>query len=89
MSDLIGYPKKAGIYKLTCVNGKVYIGKSVNIFNRLRQHKNPKVKYHLQNAILKYGWDSFTVEILEVYDKFDKEKDNKFLLERESFYIEL
>ena len=85
MEDITEIPNKAGIYKLTCKSGKIYIGKANNLRNRINQHKNPKVKYHLQNAILKYGWESFTVDILEV---FDDSKDNDFLLERESYYIE-
>jgi len=88
------YPKGAGIYKLNCeINGKVYIGKSVNIRKRISHHKNclknSKCMGYLQRAILKHGWDSFTVEILETVDNFDKQKDNDNLLERESYYIEL
>jgi len=81
---------KAGIYKLTCINnGKVYIGKAINLKKRLNQHKNPKVKYYLQNAILKHGWESFEVEILESFKDFDDIKDNDFLLEREAYFIKL
>lgn len=88
------YTKDAGIYKLTCVdNGKIYIGKAVNIQKRLCRHKNNSTKAkgsnYFQNATIKYGWDSFTVEILEIVKNFDKQKDNKPLLERESYYIEL
>ena len=33
--------KSAGIYKLTCsTNGKIYIGKAVNLYKRLNRHKN-------------------------------------------------
>lgn len=86
--------KKAGIYKLTCVvNGKIYIGKSVNIHKRLIAHKHCEKKSsgicHLQNAIIKYGWRSFSVELLEVIEDFDKLKDNTILLEREAYYIQL
>lgn len=88
------YPPKAGIYKITCnVNGKLYIGKAVNLQKRLNVHKNCKTstreKFHFHNAIIKYGWDSFTVEILEIFDNFDKLKDNDYLLEKESYYINL
>lgn len=88
MSDHLKYPKEAGIYKLTCVyNNKIYIGKAVNINKRLGEHKNCKRVGYLQNAISKHGWDSFTVEILEIFDNFDKLKDNDTLLEREAYYI--
>lgn len=88
------YPNKAGIYKLTCINnGKIYIGKSTNLRRRLNSHKNSPNKlidkYFLQNAIAKYGWDSFNVDILEIVENFDKLKDNDALLKREEFYIEL
>lgn len=88
LSRLNRQVKKAGIYKLTCsINGKVYIGKSINIDRRLKQHKNPKSKTnnHLERAILKYGWDAFSVEILETVDVID----NALLLEREAYHIEV
>ena len=93
MREYSGYPSKAGIYKLIDSFGKVYIGKSVNIRVRLNAHKNYKhdckSKSYLKNAILKYGWNSFTVEILELFENFDKLKDNQNLLIREAYYIEL
>jgi group I intron endonuclease len=84
---------QAGIYKFTClINSKVYIGKSINLYKRINWHKNysrnPKNKYIFHKAIMKYGWDSFNVEILEIFDNFDKSKDNQSLLEREAYYIE-
>jgi len=89
------YPKEAGVYKLTSTgSNKIYIGKAVNLYLRLNQHKNSENRkgikgYYIQNAIKKHGWSSFTVEILEIFEVFDKTKDNKKLLERESYYIEL
>lgn len=89
------YSKDAGIYKLTSkISNKVYIGKAVDLSNRLAQHKNSenlKVKpgFYIRNSIIKHGWDSFTVDILEIYENFDRDKDNFKLLERESYYIDL
>jgi group I intron endonuclease len=88
------YPTGAGIYKLTCIDtGKIYVGKTVNFRDRFSYHKNcgnkSYGKCHFQNAIRKYGWDSFSVEILEIFTDFTKSKDNTYLLERESYYIEL
>jgi group I intron endonuclease len=86
-------PKKAGIYKLTCkINGKIYIGKAINLYNRIIQHKcrakKPKGTWFFENAIIKHGWDSFTIDILEIMEPFDKSKDNSILLDKESYYIE-
>ncbi len=86
------FTKNAGIYKLTCdKNDKIYIGKSINIRNRLRSHKNCKGKCYFENAILKHGWDSFTVEILEIFENFDKSNnEHKMLIvDREEYYIKL
>jgi group I intron endonuclease len=89
------YETNAGIYKLTnIINGKVYIGKSINIRNRLARHKSgenkTKGKCYLQNAIIKYGWDNFKVDILEIFQDFEKTEDNNVaLLEREAYYIQL
>ena len=90
------YPKEAGIYKLTCKNnGKIYIGKSINIRCRLRAHKNYQNKRegscYFQSSIIKYGWDSFEVEILEILEDYDKNDLNhkKLILEREAHYIKL
>jgi group I intron endonuclease len=77
---------KAGVYKLECINnGKVYIGKTINFSRRLRDHKNSKRKDRLQNAIRKHGWDSFSIEILEIVENFDKLEDNDHLLMREAY----
>lgn len=77
-----------GIYKITCIsNNKVYIGQSVGIKRRIRDHKaalkrGTHYNQKLQRAYNKYKEDSFTYEILELCPK---EKLN----EREQFYIKL
>lgn len=88
------YTTDAGIYKITCKNnGKIYVGKAINLRNRINNHKNVKRRskgmFYFQYALLKHGWESFTIEILETVKDFDKSKDNVYLLERESFYIDL
>jgi len=96
MSDHSKYPKEAGIYKLTCVNtGKIYIGKTINIRYRMGDHKRTskkiKGRYHIENALIKHGWDSFTVEVLEIFKNFDKTniEHNDTLLEIERRYVKL
>jgi len=88
------FPNIAAIYKLTCtINNKIYIGKAVNLFNRLKNHRNSQNykegKCYFQNAIIKYGWTSFIVEILETFEDFNKERDKAKILEREAYYIQL
>jgi len=59
-----------GIYKITnIINGKFYIGSSVNLYNRNRGHHNKLVhgthsNPKLQNSVNKYGIDNFTFEIV-------------------------
>lgn len=77
-----------GIYKITnMINGKVYIGQSVNIKKRFAAHKsaafNPKNKhynYPLYRAIRKYGIENFSFEVIE-------ECNEENLNDREIFYI--
>lgn len=60
-----------GIYSIkNKINGKVYIGKSINIYNRWKQHKSQlqKNKHHsksLQSDWNKYGEDAFEFSIIE------------------------
>ena len=57
------------IYKLTNkVNGKVYIGQTVKSLDwRMKQHLskvNVGSNTYIHNAIRKYGWDNFDVEVV-------------------------
>lgn len=89
MGKVAKYTDKAGIYKLISPSNKIYVGKSVNIRRRLHDHRNAKSGSYLKRAIDKYGWDSFTIEIVEIFENFNKLIDNASLLEREAFYINL
>lgn len=74
-----------GIYKFqNKINGKVYIGQSISIENRYKQHKNNHKNKRINDyttkfyrALRKYGFDNFTFEILEEYDSISKEELNK------------
>lgn len=88
------YPNEAGIYKLTCINNeKVYIGKSVDINKRIGDHRRScnrvKGRFYFENALISHGWDAFEVEVLEIFENFDKLRDNEALLDIETSYIDL
>lgn len=77
-----------GIYKITNqINGHYYIGQSVDIKKRFREHcfsaVHPDNKDHsspIHRALAKYGKDNFTFEVIE-----ECPKEN--LDERETFWI--
>lgn len=78
-------PKVIGIYAIRR-KSRMYIGSSVNIYNRWVRHrsnlrKNIHHNIHLQRAWNKYGEDSFEFVILE-------ECDVEALLEREQYYMD-
>jgi group I intron endonuclease len=63
-----------GIYKITHVEtGKAYIGQSVNIFKRWKEHSNfaqAKKRWQtIKHALNKHGLSAFTFEVLEECDK--------------------
>lgn len=63
--------QKAGIYSITNqLNGNKYIGSSVNIAKRFREHighlrRRTHPNYHLQKAWDKYGENSFHFHVLD------------------------
>lgn len=59
------------VYKIkNTVNGKLYVGCAINYEKRINAHKTCKYKgaLLLHRAILKYGIENFTFEILEKYN---------------------
>lgn len=80
--------KISGIYKITnSVNGKIYIGQSIDIEERWYQHKykafDEKEKGYnsaIHAAMRKYGIENFSIEIIEKCESI-------LLDERERFWI--
>ena len=63
-------PAISGVYQiLNKINGKCYVGSSVNVEKRLRGHfdrlRKGKHTSHLQNAFNKYGEDAFETHVLK------------------------
>lgn len=60
-----------GIYKITNTeNGKVYVGQSVDIAKRFKEHKkllrkNAHINYRLQDDWNVYGEDAFSFDVVE------------------------
>lgn len=79
---------KSGVYKIkNKINGKVYIGSSVNLTKRKRDHfwclkRGEHCNDHLQKAYIKYGHNNFEFEIIE-------ECPVDVCLIREQYYIDL
>lgn len=77
---------KIGIYKITCLpNGRVYVGQSVNIENRIQCHisllrRDIHFNCYLQRSFKKYGELNFRFELIE-------ECKEEILSEREKFWI--
>ena len=80
--------KQCGIYKITnSINGKFYIGSSVDIHKRWISHKcylNKQLhpNKHIQNAFNVYGFECFKHEVIELCDK-------EVIQSREQYYIDL
>ncbi len=80
--------KLGGIYSITNkINGKRYIGSSINFMKRWSSHRmdlsrNEHRNSYLQNAWNKYGAVSFSFDIVE------EVKDSYKLLEREQYWID-
>jgi hypothetical protein len=88
-SATIANQKKAGVYRwVNKINGKCYVGSSINLSNRFYYYFNLKaMRLNLKisliaRALLKYGYSNFQLEILE-YCEPSK------CIEREQYYIDL
>lgn len=69
----------AGIYKISCLkNGKSYIGSSIDLLTRLREHvaqlrNGNHHSTYMQRCFNKYGEDNFKVEVLATLEVFSEE----------------
>lgn len=79
----------SGVYKIVNkINGKIYIGSTVNFKDRFRDHKkllrhDKHPNQHLQNSWNKYGEDNFEFLILSIVIK-----DKDLLLKEEQKFID-
>lgn len=91
---------KSGIYKWTNnLSGKSYVGSSINLHRRIQEYFNPERSLRelkrgesiLYKSLLKYGYQSFTLEILEIVnvDNLNSTEARIMLLDREQYYIDL
>ena len=77
---------KTGIYQIrNTVNGKIYVGQSVNIKERIAQHKykafdknEPGYRSAIHKAFRKYGVDAFEFSILEECSLEDLDNREKY-----------
>lgn len=73
------------------VNNKVYIGQTTDIVNRKSSHRykvhNNKENNKFYNAVKKYGWKSFTFNILTTVESENLKDLTIFLDAIEVFYI--
>lgn len=77
------------LYKITnTVNGKAYIGWTNNIVNRFKRHQ--RQGHALHNAICKYGWDTFTKQVLVVSNnvQYIKDLEVKAIALYNTFYVD-
>lgn len=66
--NLTIFKRKSGIYKITSPSGKVYIGESLNLYERFMSYKRLECKsqIRLYNSLLKYGFSTHTFCVLEL-----------------------
>lgn len=84
-----------GIYKVTNnINGKVYIGQSINIEKRWKNHINHSFNNSYSDynsvfhkAIRKYGIDNFNFEIIEECKKEELNKQEKYWIKYYNSYL--
>lgn len=84
--------KLCGIYMITNeINGKKYIGQSVDIEKRWESHKYKSAiesrNYYLYNAIKKYGIENFTFSIVELCDRTELNDKEIYYISKYNTYV--
>lgn len=75
--------KVCGIYKITNPIGNIYVGQSINIFNRFVKG-NYRKQRKIYQSFQEYGFKNHTIEILE-----ELPRDKKILNEREKYWVKI
>ncbi|RUS16123.1 hypothetical protein BC938DRAFT_476696 [Jimgerdemannia flammicorona] len=82
----------SGIYCIKCqVTGTMYIGSSMRLGDRLKEHIINSSNVHLRRAIEKYGVRNFTfiiVEFVEFLSDLSLEENKANLLAREQHWLD-
>ena len=82
---------KSGVYLLiNLINGKTYIGSSVDLGRRFRYYYDVntldkalrKSNYLIYRALLKYGYSNFSLEILEYCEKSETTEKEQFFMDK-------
>lgn len=89
-SDLALIPKETGVYKLI-INNNCYIGSSIDIKDRMRDHssrlrRGVHSSTYLQNSFNKHGKNNLYVEILFT---FINQPTKLELLQKEEYFIDM
>ena len=75
------------------LNGKVYIGQTVDYYRRMNEYKNRKSssskssKYVIMQEIEKYGFDNFESSILKECEKEELDKYEMFYISKYKSYV--
>lgn len=84
----------AAIYMMTCLdNGKIYIGETSDLLNRMSSHRNvhrrksANIRTKIEKAVVKHGYNSFITSILADSKTDSKLHDNEYRRKLESEYI--
>jgi group I intron endonuclease len=77
----------AGVYKrINKINNNIYVGSSIELSNRFTRYFNRSYlksnNYIISKALLKYGYEKFSLEIIEYCDA-------SIVLIREQYYLDL
>lgn len=88
LNRIIGKEKTSGIYKITNqINGKVYIGQSVDVHSRITNHIKAAIGIGtiahqlVHDAMAAHGIENFTFELVEKCDKNQLNKKEKLWIE--------